>query len=71
MGKFPSFLAAIDHKRRRIFVLASPHISAVKIDGEWQYCDPLSDEEIKNYQLVTDLEIAKDLVLEAKKTLNL
>lgn len=68
---YPGFLAAIDYKKNRIFVLGSPNLSAVKIDGEWQYTFPLSDEEIKCYELVTDLVKAQKLVKEAKSALNI
>lgn len=68
---FPPYLAAIDHKRNRIFILAVPHLSAVKIDDKWEYCSPLSDEEITHYELVKNLDVAFDLVKEAKTALNL
>lgn len=68
---YPGYLAAIDHKRSRIFVLSTPNLSAIKIDGEWQYSQPLPDEEIRHYTLITDLDVAKKYVAEAKKELRL
>ncbi len=68
-GTFPDYLAAIDKKRNRVFVLATPNLSAIKIDGEWKYCEPLTDEEIAQYELVTDLETAMFWVSEARDAL--
>lgn len=69
--KHPDYLAAIDTKRRRIFALATPNLSAIKIDNQWRYCEPLTEEEIDQYELVADLEIAVAIIKEAKKALNL
>lgn len=68
---YPGYLAAVDRKRNRVFVLSTPNLSAMKVDGEWQYCNPLPDEEIKHYELVTDIMLAKKIVQEAKKELRL
>ena len=63
----PNYLAAIDKKRMRIFVLQVPDLCAVKIEGAWQFCKPIGDEEIKEYyELVTDLKAAKKFVAEAR-----
>ncbi len=67
----PNYLAAVDKKTGRIFVLASPNLSAIKIDGVWTYHDPLSDEEIKEFELISDLVYAAKLVKEAKNSLGL
>jgi hypothetical protein len=71
MSNIPSMLAAYDKKRKRIFVLAIPNVSAVKIDDIWHYAIPLSDEEIDQYDLITDLRIVKQLVDEAKAELQI
>lgn len=65
----PNYLAAIDYKRDQIFVLAPPNLSAIKINGKWKYCSPLTEEEIPNFVLVTDYEHSLKLVNEAKEAL--
>lgn len=67
----PDFLAAINRKRNRIFVLAVPDLSAIKINGVWRYCLPLSDIETENFQLVTNVDEALSIVKETKKTLGM
>ena len=67
--EFPPYLAAIDKKRQRVFVLAPPYLSALFTEGEWQYAQPLSDEEIAHYDLVTDPEVIKKLVEQAKEAI--
>lgn len=66
---FPSFLVAMDRKRNRVFVLAQPDICAIKIDGQWRTCKPLSDEEIPQYSLIVDPETASFYVNQAKEAL--
>lgn len=69
---FPDFLVAVDKKRERIFVLEKPHLMAVRIGGEWNYGVSISDEEIeKNYELVTDVQLARKIIAEAKSQLSL
>lgn len=67
--QFPNYLVAVDKKKRRVFVLAQPSLCAIKISGQWQNCQPLSDEEIQHYDLVTDLSEALALVNEARRSL--
>ncbi|MEN9328457.1 MAG: hypothetical protein RI947_1265 [Candidatus Parcubacteria bacterium] len=69
VNAFPPYLVAVDNVRKRIFVMAKPYLSALLIDGEWQYVQPLPDEEIKHYQLVTDPETALKYVEEAREAL--
>jgi hypothetical protein len=65
-------LAAYDKKRKRIFVLATPNICAIKIENVWQQTDPVPFEEIDEfYELITDLQIIQSLVEEAKAELNI
>jgi hypothetical protein len=67
----PNYLAAIDYKNNRVFVLASPNLSAMRTNGVWEYRTPLTDEEIKDFDLVIDLKKALELVKEAKVALNM
>ena len=68
--KFPDFLVAIYKKRDRVFVLARPHIMAVKIDGVWHYGKGITDGEIDlHYDLVIDVQLAKSWIEEAKAKL--
>ena len=67
--KHPNYLAAIDHKRERIFVLAPPHLSALKVNGKWQHIAPLDDSEIPHFSLVTDYNYAEQLINEARTAL--
>ena len=70
--KFPDFLVAIDIKRDRLFVLEKPHLIAVRIEGAWKYGQHLTDDEIdKYYDLVTDVQLAKKIIKEAKEELRL
>jgi hypothetical protein len=70
--KYPDFLVAIDKKRKRVFVMAAPHLLAVKKDEVWYYGEGITDEEIKlYYELITDLKIARSWIEEAKVELNL
>lgn len=71
MAGTPNYLAAVDKKRQRVFVLATPNLSALRFDNKWHCIEPLSEDEIKNYELITDLRIVLDLVNEAKRQLNL
>jgi hypothetical protein len=71
ISKFPPYLAAIDRKRNRIFVLAIPDLCAIRIDGVWHRCQPLPDEEIVNYNLITNLVEIQKLIASAKKALEL
>jgi len=68
----PSILAAIDRKRDRIFVLAVPNVSAVKMNGVWHMSVPVPFEEIDQYyELITDLKLVQSLVEEAKTELKI
>ncbi len=70
MVKFPEFLVAVDTKRNRIFVIEKPHLIAVKIEGEWNYGMQISDKEIEEYyELVTDIQLAKKILKQAKEEL--
>ena len=72
MVRFPPFLAAVDTKRNRFFVLEPPHLMAVKIDGEWNYGMQITDEEIaKYYDLITDVQLAQKIIKEAKGDLKM
>lgn len=66
----PDYLASIDRERNRVFVLATPELCAIRIDGVWQRCIPLSDEEIKHYDLIFDFDEAQKLVEEARRALD-
>lgn len=69
---FPDFLVAVDKKRDRVFVLARPHLIAVRIEGVWHYGKELTDREIEeNYDLITDVQLAKSWIEEAKAELKL
>ena len=68
----PSILAAVDKKRNRIFVLAVPNVSAVKMNGVWHLSVSVPFEEIDEYyELITDLKLVQSLVEEAKAELNI
>lgn len=67
--KHPNYLAAIDHQRNRIFVLAPPSLSAIKANNKWHSAPPLPAEEIPHYVLITDYEYAQKLIEEAKEAL--
>ncbi len=70
--KFPDFLVAVDIKRQRIFVIEKPHLIAVKIENVWNYGMQISDTEIDEYyELVTDVQLAKKIIKEAKEELRL
>ncbi len=65
-------LAAVDKERNRIFVLAIPDVSAIKMDDVWHQSAPISMGEIdKRYKLITDLKVVASLVEEAKVELNI
>lgn len=66
----PDYLASIDRERNRVFVLAMPELCAIRIDGVWQRCTPLLDEEVKHYELVMDFDEAQRLVEEARRALD-
>lgn len=65
----PKYLAAVDRKHQRVFVLAPPYLSALFADGEWQYVEPLSDEDIVHFELVTDPATIEKLVNQAKEAI--
>ena len=69
MPQFPNYLAAINRKEQKIFVLSTPDICAVKSQGKWRHCLPLSDEDIKEFTLIDDLETAYNFVKEARSAL--
>jgi hypothetical protein len=71
MAQNPDYLVAIDLGRQRVFVMARPSLCAIKMDDAWRFCEPLPDEEIGYYKLVTDAQIASKYVLEAKSALGL
>lgn len=66
---YPPYLAAVDRRRSRMFILAPPHLCAIKIDGAWQVSEPLPDEEIPYYELVTDLAQAMKIIQQARQAL--
>ncbi len=67
--QFPNYLSAINRKKKRVFVLAPPNLCAVRIGGEWQYCAPLSDFEMEEYEVVLDLELSLRFVHQANDAL--
>lgn len=71
INKIADFLAAVDSENNIYFVMATPNLSAVKVGEVWKYHAPLSDIEIKNFKLITDLDLALKLVNEAKGALNI
>lgn len=70
VNKFPPYLAASTKDGSRIFVLATPNLCALCVDGTWQYTEPLPDSEISKYELITDIVTAQKLIKEAKRALN-
>jgi hypothetical protein len=72
MSKNSKMLAAVDKQRKRIFVLATPNVCAIKKDGMWYQSAPVPFEEIDEfYELITDLQIVEALVEEAKAELRI
>lgn len=70
--KHPDYLVATDKERDRVFVLARPHLIAVKMDGQWCYGMEITDQEIKeNYELELDKEVCENWIEEAKIALNI
>ena len=70
VNKFPPYLAASTKDGSRVFVLATPNLCALRVDGVWQYTEPLQDSEIEKYDLITDLVAVQKLIKEAKRALN-
>lgn len=68
-NKLPTFLSAINRKKKRVFVLAPPNLCAVRTGGVWQYTTPLSDHEMGEYELVIDLELSMRFVNQAREAL--
>ncbi len=66
---YPNYLAAINRKRKRVFVLAPPNLCAMRIGGVWQYTTPLSDREMEEYELVVDMDLALRFVTQAHEAL--
>ncbi len=67
---FPNYLAAINRKKKRVFVLAPPNLCAMRIGGVWQYTAPLSEREMEEYELVVDLDLALRFVEQANEALS-
>lgn len=67
---FPNYLAAINRKKKKIFVLAPPNLCAMRMGGVWQYTAPLSEREMEEYELVLDLELALRFVEQAHEALS-
>lgn len=67
---FPTYLSAINRKKKRVFVLAPPNLCAMRKGGIWQYSTPLSDSEMDGYELVLDLELSLRFVLQAHEALD-
>lgn len=67
---FPTYLSAVNRKRKRVFVLAPPNLCAMRIGGVWQYSSLLSDDEMVEYEVVLDLELSVRFVEQARETLD-
>lgn len=67
---FPNYLAAINRKNKRVFVLAPPNLCAIRIGGKWQYTAPLTERQMEEYELVMDLELALRFVEQANEALS-
>lgn len=67
---FPTYLSAINRKKKRVFVLAPPNLCAMRIGGVWQYSAPLTDRQMEEYEIVLDLELSLRFVIQAREALD-
>lgn len=68
--EFPNYLAAINRKKKKVFVLAPPNLCAIRNGGKWEYTAPLTERQMEEYELVMDLELAYRFVEQANEALS-